>query len=156
MRSLSASLLVIAFAASAQSDPSVSELTSILVKLHDSRVSRAAVNRQFAKRLMSLDGKSSGVPAADLADFTAEFTEALAGRPFTGSQLTPAVSAVVDAMHNSGMGTMAFRELPDRFAKTLVAISVPPARARSIASRLDTIGKRVRGPDDLPLRALNK
>lgn len=149
---MAACFVFLAVTATAQNSPAVSELTSTLMTLRDVHASRDSVNKRFVAGVMATVKKPTRPFQSEVEDFTSEFTAAIVGRRFAASDLTPMTSAVVEVMHSDGVGTTVFRASLERFQKGLVALGVGGSRSQSITSRLEALGKEVRGPEDTPVR----
>jgi hypothetical protein len=152
MRRFAVCFVCLGVLAGAQSSPAVNELTSTLMMLRDAHPSRDAINRRFVAGVMATVEKPNRPFQSEVEDFTSELTAALIGRRFSSSDLVPLTSAIVDVMHSAGVGTVAFHGSVERFEKGLLALQMDAPRARSIANRLEELGKEVRGPEDMPVR----
>jgi hypothetical protein len=128
----------------------IRKLNSTLLTLKDG-TSRNLVGRQLAADIASVadpDHRPSPAHVKVLAD---ELAAGLPAGNLRAERLSQVTTPIVEVLQSAGTSTIGFYESVSRAEKALVALGVPAQYARSIAERLKTIGKQVRGPEGFPV-----
>jgi hypothetical protein len=128
----------------------VAKLNSILLTLNGATSS--AVSRQFADAILSMAESYHKPSRATVVRFSEELANGLALKELPVKPISQVSASIVEVLESAGVGTYKLKESVERARQALVALGLMGGNARSIAELLLTIGKEVRGPEDMPVQ----
>jgi hypothetical protein len=128
----------------------VAKLNSILLTLNGATSS--AVSRQFADAILSMAESYHKPSRPSVVRFSEELANGLALKELPVKPISQVSASIVEVLESAGVGTYKLKESVERARQALVALGLMGGNARSIAELLLTIGKEVRGPEDMPVQ----
>ena len=154
MRYLALLALLLPGLLSGQVSASLEKFTASLAALKDASSSHAVQRDRIANDIMALSEqphRPSRSAAARLAD---GLVGTLSGKQLTDLQLSELATGIVAVLHSAGGGTSKFKQSLFQVENALSSAGVNTPAARRVVAELEVVGKQVRGPEDLPARAL--
>ena len=86
--------------------------------------------------------------------FSESLAGALAGKDLDEKPVARLSASILEVLQSAGTGTHKFQASVDRAQEALKTLGVSDSRAQAVAARLASVGKSVRGPEDLPVQPL--
>jgi len=152
MRSAIGLLLLAAGVAAAQQSSAVRKLNATILTLKDA-APREEVSRQLALDFSAVADPDHRPMGLSLNLLASQLTIALPAKTLRPELLNPLTTKIVDILYSAGTSTIGFFESVDTVEAALLELGVTKRQAHEIAQRMLTIGKQVRGPDDMPVDA---